>query len=289
MLIRRHGSFACIILIGVAVYSLMGFILLKDWITIRPEWGWLNWFHEAVQARSLAYKGTVLLLQFMVLVIVARTVWFALHLLLSHRRSMNRLLAGTPDLTQYNIPPSVKKVLSYPVTIIHSENLSAFAEGWFRPRIVVSTGLLSTFEPEELKAVMLHEQYHCRHRDPLRLYMVKVLGRSLRCVPMLQGLVDYYIIWDELCADRYVLRHMLSPEGLAGVLLKWSASGRSEQPVIGAAAAAHFAPTAMNYRILQLLEPGRKLDVPLLKLWKAAATAAGLLFLFMMSIDVCGL
>ncbi|CAM4382862.1 M56 family metallopeptidase [Paenibacillus tarimensis] len=288
MLIRRHGSFACIIMIGLLVYSLLSFILLKDWITFRPGWWWLSWFHDAVRTRGWAYNGAVLLLQIMALVIMIRTLWYALQIWLLHRRSMSRLLASTAEPGQYEIPASLKKLLGYPVMIIPSGKLSAFAAGWLRPRIVVTTGLLSLFDSEELKAILLHEQYHCRQRDPLRLYIVKVLGKSLRFVPVLRGLVDYYIIWDELCADRYVIRNMRTSEGLAGVLLKWSAARRSAPPVHEAAAVAYFAPTAMNYRILQLLEPGREPEVPLMKLRKAAVTAAGLLFIFMMSVDVCG-
>ena len=40
--------------------------------------------------------------------------------------------------------------------------------GFVRPKIVLSTGLMSLLNDDELKAVIYHEMYHKENRDPLK-------------------------------------------------------------------------------------------------------------------------
>ena len=53
------------------------------------------------------------------------------------------------------------------VAVLPSAAPQAFVVGLLRPRVYLSHGLLATLCPEELAAVLAHEQAHARRRDPL--------------------------------------------------------------------------------------------------------------------------
>src|SRR5207253_7719078 len=51
---------------------------------------------------------------------------------------------------------------------------------WFRrPRICLSTGLIRRLDDLELRAVLAHERYHLRQRDPLRLVIARYFAAGL--------------------------------------------------------------------------------------------------------------
>ncbi len=61
------------------------------------------------------------------------------------------------------------------IDIIDAQRPFAFVHGWLSPRICLSTALIARLTDEELAAVLFHEDWHCRHRDPLRLLLVRTL------------------------------------------------------------------------------------------------------------------
>ncbi len=105
---------------------------------------------------------------------------------------------------------------------------------WFRsPRICLSTALVRRLSEEELRAVLLHERYHLRHRDPLRLVISRYLAAGLYVVPAVDDLASFYALQKEIAADDDVVRtigvgplaralHKLlpdAPEGELGLLV----------------------------------------------------------------------
>lgn len=74
---------------------------------------------------------------------------------------------------------------------------------WFaRPRICLSTSLVTRLAPDELRAVLLHERYHLRHRDPLRLVIARYFAAGLYVVPVVEDLVEHFALEKELEADQ---------------------------------------------------------------------------------------
>ncbi len=74
---------------------------------------------------------------------------------------------------------------------------------WFlRPRVCLSTALVGRLEPDELRAVLLHERYHLRHRDPLRLVIARYFAAGLYVVPIVEDLVEHFTLEKELEADQ---------------------------------------------------------------------------------------
>ena len=68
----------------------------------------------------------------------------------------------------------------------------AYCAGLFRPRVWVSRGAVRTLERRELEAVLLHEAYHLRRRDPWRILVAQILHRMLFPFPLVDSLVSRF-------------------------------------------------------------------------------------------------
>ncbi|HKW78764.1 MAG TPA: M56 family metallopeptidase [Candidatus Limnocylindria bacterium] len=78
---------------------------------------------------------------------------------------------------------------------------------WFRrPRICVSTALVRRLSREELRAVVMHERYHLRQRDPLRVVVLRYFAAGLYVVPVVDELATYYALQKEIAADDDAVR-----------------------------------------------------------------------------------
>lgn len=152
----------------------------------------------------------------------------------------------------------------------------AFCYGLASPRVCISSGMVRTLNKRELQAVLLHEGFHARRRDPLKVLVSRVLGVALFMLPTAAELRDRYLVRKELDADTQVLRR-LSPQPLAAALLKLATSG-SRQPVAELAAAAVGPFNVTGERIRHLADPDRRLH-PISARRVAASFAVVLLLL----------
>ena len=81
---------------------------------------------------------------------------------------------------------------------------------WFRqPRICLSTALVRRLELDELRAVLLHERYHLRHRDPLRVMIARYFAAGLYVVPVVDELASFYALQKEIAADEDAVAHVV--------------------------------------------------------------------------------
>ncbi len=92
--------------------------------------------------------------------------------------------------------------------------------GLLRPRIILSRGLVSSLERRELEAVLLHERYHLRHYDPLKLCLSRAMGRALFFLGLGRHLSSSYERFKELAADRAAIDNLGERRYLASALLK---------------------------------------------------------------------
>ena len=80
---------------------------------------------------------------------------------------------------------------------------------WFRrPRICLSTVLVKRLTDDELRSVLIHERYHLRHRDPLRVVIARYLAAGLYVVPVVEELASFYALQKEIAADDDAVRHI---------------------------------------------------------------------------------
>jgi Zn-dependent protease with chaperone function len=106
------------------------------------------------------------------------------------------------------------------IDIVEVPRPFAFAYGWIRPRICVSTGLIDLLNEAELEAVLHHEGWHAAHRDPLRLLLAQAIGVAFGAIPEIRRLVKLHVLALEVAADRHVVAQMGHPRALASALAK---------------------------------------------------------------------
>jgi Zn-dependent protease with chaperone function len=92
---------------------------------------------------------------------------------------------------------------------------------WFlRPRICLSTALVERLDPDELRAVLYHERYHLRQRDPLRQIVARYFAAGLYVVPVVDELLSFHTLQKEIEADQEAVRASGDVRSLASALYK---------------------------------------------------------------------
>jgi hypothetical protein len=123
------------------------------------------------------------------------------------------------------IPPSVTAAadgldLVGRIDVVADSRPFSFCYWFLRPRICLSTALVSRLDRDELRAVLLHERYHLRQRDPLRLVVARYFAAGLYVVPVVDELLGFYTLQKEIAADQSAVRASGGVSPLAGALYK---------------------------------------------------------------------
>lgn len=82
----------------------------------------------------------------------------------------------------------------------------AFSLGFWRSRIWLTAGLVNLLTVEELAAVLDHEAYHCRQRDPLRLLISRALKSAFFFLPLMADLAGAAELQQEMAADQAAIQ-----------------------------------------------------------------------------------
>lgn len=145
-------------------------------------------------------------------------------------------------------------VISYPTPI-------AITMGFIHPKIVISTGLINLLTDEELNAVISHELFHKKNRDPLKIFLLSLCASTMWYIPILKWCNHQYRIIQEVMADEYAINKQDTSINLGSALLKMLKVGSLEKMPF---AYASFADTSVNYRIEYILNPliDIKLKIP---------------------------
>ena len=141
--------------------------------------------------------------------------------------------------------------LSHHIIVLPTTIPVAFCFGLLRPRICVSIGLVELLSDKELKAVLLHEEYHRRQYDPLRTLVADVLATLFFFLPVATEWRTWFLTASELAADR----HAASQAGrfsLAGALYKLLTHAPQGPIPVSAGGISSFSIT--DARIAQLLD-----------------------------------
>lgn len=129
--------------------------------------------------------------------------------ILSLRRQIraSRVLARRVETLELPLAPAVSEAartagLVGRVKLVESDERFSFAYGALSPRVAISTGLVAAAAGDELHAVLVHERYHVRNLDPLKVMLSRALPRGFYYVPLLKSLHARYVAGRELAADR---------------------------------------------------------------------------------------
>lgn len=92
------------------------------------------------------------------------------------------------------------------IDVVADDRPFSFCYWFVRPRVCLSTALVRRLDHDELRAVLLHERYHLRHRDPLRLVVARYFAAGLYVVPVVDELLGFYMLQKEIAADEEAVR-----------------------------------------------------------------------------------
>lgn len=63
-----------------------------------------------------------------------------------------------------------------PVYVLPTLQITAFTIGLFRPKIVISEGMLQAFSEEEIDAIVLHEEYHQKKSRSIKVICLYIVS-----------------------------------------------------------------------------------------------------------------
>ncbi len=138
--------------------------------------------------------------------------------------------------------------------LFRDDNLKySFTHGMWEPQIYMSTGTYSYLTDKEFLSAILHEDYHRRHKDPLRLFVVTVLRELLFFLPVSSYLIRVFLDAKEKAADDNAVRVSGKPLELASAIVKLArpAQGLSHAHLANSMADMH----TVEERVRRLVEP----------------------------------
>lgn len=94
------------------------------------------------------------------------------------------------------------------VDVVSDARTFSFCYAFTRPRICLSTALVRRLARDELRAVLVHERYHLRQRDPLRVVIARYFAAGLYVVPAVDELASFYALQKEIAADDDAVRQV---------------------------------------------------------------------------------
>ena len=98
--------------------------------------------------------------------------------------------------------------------------------------------------------LLVHERYHLRHRDPLRVVVARYFAAGLYVVPVVEELASFYALQKEIAADDDAVRHVgiaplaralykLLPDAPDGECQEWACAVCGDDLIIGLPAPAY--------------------------------------------------
>lgn len=167
------------------------------------------------------------------------------------------------------------------VYFMQSNSPFAFTIGLFRPKIILSTHLLSEFSFGEIKAILFHEECHQRSYDPLKTFLLSLFSESMKYIPLFKDLLYRYKTLKELLADQYAMAKMESTLELGSALLKLIKIQSVSTPMTTVS----FSDMDTSLRIQQILEPNHSLQT---SHWNRKSVFVSMFMFLVISLVVLG-
>lgn len=251
----------------------MGMYILHTLAGWEIRYNVIQLCHTVMKSLGIQWVGYVL--NAVVFYTFAMSIWIAAKQLYLSRAFNRKLLARRHNLLTTELNHRFGNAHSEEQSIIVIENAAplAFAMGFFKPRIVLSTGLMNLMDPNELEAVVHHEMYHRKHGDPLKTFLMSLIASVMWYIPILKSFHNNYKIVREVLADNYAMGQTGGSIHLGSALLKLL-KGKAPAPLPFSHVS--FTDTSINLRIRQLLEP--QADFPLIWPFTPAMISLQVLF-----------
>jgi Zn-dependent protease with chaperone function len=149
----------------------------------------------------------------------------------SSRRTREDLLR----ITQAPDPLALPRRLRRRTLVIEDPYPLSYTVGFIRPWVVVSTGLFSALDEEEVAAVLAHEEAHLAARDNLVALLARTLAATFALVPGMALALRRLRRAQELAADDFACRRTGDNLLVASSLQKFARSlfGRRPATAVG--------------------------------------------------------
>lgn len=167
---------------------------------------------------TFSHSGPLLLIILTAIILLICTLTLTVQILRTRRylkKSLSRKIL-TPSILG-----SITQELNLDgnINIVKDNNKFSFCYGLIKPKICISTGLLKDLTEDELKAVLLHEGYHLKNHDPLKILLGKTSAIMFFFIPLLKDIQNYYAFSKEIAADEVVIKNG-NKDSLISVLSK---------------------------------------------------------------------
>ncbi len=278
---RQAGRRFAALVLGAIALEAAGAVLAWQGLSAIGQCNWVGFpFSNPGQSRPAACMEPVwglgyhqfvpaVFLTIVVLVSIALGLQRAVTLLLGTRALRRRLRLGD------EIPNKLKAAFAVAaasnVSVVVDDRCFAICIGYIAPRIAVSSTMIDLLSPEELAAVVAHEERHRRRRTPARELVARSLSRGLFFVPVLDSLVDIHRTDEEIVADAESTA-VSGRSALASALQKVVVFGADREAAVGVAGRGE-----LRQRIASLTSGA--LPPITISRQRAAASAAALLIL----------
>lgn len=145
------------------------------------------------------------------------------------------------DLSRTSAPlqATYQGLLDGRVVVVDDHAPVSYTIGFFRPRVVVSSGLLETLDEDEVRAVLAHEEGHIRAYDNLITLVAQTLAMTFAPLPGVRYAYARLRRAQEHAADEFARRATGDGLLVASSLTKFARSllrarsGTSAAPVMG--------------------------------------------------------
>lgn len=121
--------------------------------------------------------------------------------LLRTRWVLGPILSRDKQLPNYLESLSLRLGLANRVKLVSGNVL--FCSGYLNPQVIVGRGILNSLSKRELEAALVHESYHVRNLDPLKVLLATTFARAFFFIPAIGELTREYLVQKEILADRY--------------------------------------------------------------------------------------
>lgn len=103
----------------------------------------------------------------------------------------------------------------------NSKETLIFTSGLVSPKIFISSALFKSHRPQELTAMIQHEENHKKNYHPLKIFVVNFVRSILPSLPGKNWLVDNYLTLVEVSSDQFSESKINSKLPLVSALLKF--------------------------------------------------------------------
>jgi Zn-dependent protease with chaperone function len=147
------------------------------------------------------------------------------------------------------------------IGLVMSDHPFSFVWGFHRSRLVLSSGLLNSLTPDELRGVIAHEAAHDSRRDNLVKLAFSLCGYASLAFPLTRWVLRWRAEQVELLCDEVAAARTALPLDIAGALIKLRRKAVTPTPAIASGFFPLHVP-GLERRVQRLLDLSDALPAP---------------------------